>query len=294
MTWRAWLSAAAKTLEQGGLDADAARFDASLLARHVLRWDATQWITHQSAEAADDAIEAIAPLLARRALREPIAYITGVREFYGRPFRVTSDVLIPRPETELVVEAALAHLTSDEQATPGRTPVRVLDVGTGSGCLAVSIALEAPFVRVTATDVSQPALEIARGNAWTLGAAGRVHFEHGEFTAGADGPFDVVVSNPPYVAEGERATLPRDVVAFEPGVALFGGSDGLAVIRALVPEAARVLSPGGLLVMEVGYGQAGGVESLVRASGLFDRFDTRPDLQRITRVVMARRAAASV
>jgi release factor glutamine methyltransferase len=294
VTWRAWLSAAAKTLEQAGLDAESARFDATILARHVLRWDATIWITHQSAEADDVMVEMIAPLIARRATREPVAYITGAREFYGRPFRVTRDVLIPRPETELVVEAALAHLTSHEDVMPGRRPVRVLDIGTGSGCLAVSIALEAPFVRVTATDVSQAALEVARGNAWTLGAASRVHFEHGELTAGADGPFDVVVSNPPYVADGERASLARDVVDYEPAVALFAGADGLAVIRAIVPEAARVLAPGGLFVMEIGFGQAGGVETLVRMSGLFDTFDTRPDLQRITRVVMARRTPASV
>ncbi|MEO8482358.1 MAG: peptide chain release factor N(5)-glutamine methyltransferase [Acidobacteriota bacterium] len=278
---------AASVLVDAGHDPAAARQDVSVLARHVLRWDMARWLTHQDALAPDDFSAALLAAVERRRSHEPVAYISGEREFYGRPFLVSRAVLIPRPETEDVVDAALEVLQRPELASrPG--PARVLDIGTGSGCLAVTIALEAPATEVEATDISRAALEIARENAARLGVAGAVRFHESALTASSSGDFDVIVSNPPYVPVDDRMTLSRDVRDYEPTLALFGGRDGLDVIRALLPEAARALRPGGTLVMEIGQGQADRVETLVRLAGLH-WVGARPDLAGIPRVIAARR-----
>jgi release factor glutamine methyltransferase len=178
--------------------------------------------------------------LHQRIKGEPTQYITGRQEFYGREFRVTPDVLIPRPETEHLIEAALAHANA----------TTILDIGTGSGAIAVTLALETK-ARVVATDVSTAALHIAQQNAHTLNAP--VAFAACDLGAAfADGSFDLVVSNPPYIAARDRATLAPEVRDHEPALALFGGEDGLAVYRRLIPEAARLLRPGGWLMMELG------------------------------------------
>jgi release factor glutamine methyltransferase len=170
---------------------------------------------------------------------EPTQYITGRQEFYGREFRVTPEVLIPRPETEHLIEAALT-----------RAPERILDIGTGSGAIAVTLALETNSL-VTATDISLAALRIALQNTQRLGA--RVTFVACDLGAAlADGSFDLVVSNPPYIAGRDGESLPPEVRGHEPALALFGGHDGLAVYRRLIPEAARLLRPGGCLMMELG------------------------------------------
>ena len=177
--------------------------------------------------------------LHQRIKGEPTQYITGRQEFYGREFRVTRDVLIPRPETEHLVEAAV-----------GRGAVSILDIGTGSGAIAVTLAIETK-ARVTASDVSLAALRVARQNADALGA--RVDFVTCDLGgAFADGTFDLVVSNPPYIAGRDRASLQAEVRDHEPRLALFGGEDGLAIYRRLVPEAARLLRAGGWLMMELG------------------------------------------
>jgi release factor glutamine methyltransferase len=283
MTLREAVDEARRQLVAAGLpDEDAAR-DAAVLARAVLGWDQAHWLTRADEPATPLFAAAFNAHILRRSRHEPVAYITGEREFYGRPFTVTHDVLIPRPETELVVEEALAWLKRAEADRP--QPV-VIDVGTGTGCLALTLALEWPAARVFATDTSAAALKVAEANAARLEATGRVTFIHGEWLGDLTTSIDLIVSNPPYVAERDRVTLARDVVDYEPALALFSGADGLDAIRALLPAASRRLTPGGVLVMEIGYGQSDDVRALVEQSGL-QLVHIQPDLQSIPRVVVA-------
>jgi release factor glutamine methyltransferase len=271
--------AAERRFVVAGIAAPEARLDAELLLRHVLGWDRAAWLTRRDEPAPDGVEVAFAAAVARRQAREPVAYIRGVQAFYGRDFTVGPGVLIPRPETELVVDAGLAALD-------GRTAPHLLDIGTGSGCLAVTLALEAPDATITATDVSPEALAVARENARRFDVGDRVTFT---LTAGAGrgGPYDLVVSNPPYVPDGDRAGLPPEVGRYEPATALFAGADGLDVVRAIVPALRAQLRPGGVLAMEIGIGQAAAVERLLREAG-FAKILVRVDLQGIPRVVVAR------
>ncbi len=278
----------ARTLAAGGVAKDDARQDAALLARWVLGWSQAEWLTRQREEAPGTFRDAFESAILRRSRREPVAYITGVREFYGRTFRVTPDVLIPRPETELVVEETLAIQAGRRHAHGSGAP-RIADVGAGSGCLAVTLALELPSAHVLAIDVSEPALRVAHENARALGAADRFEFWRGAFLPRGIPPLEVIVSNPPYVAERDLDSLPEEVRTFEPARALFAGPDGLRVIRALLPEATASLRPGGWLVMEIGAGQADAVSRLVNDTGTLTVHHIRPDLQSIPRVVIARK-----
>jgi release factor glutamine methyltransferase len=272
-----------------GADAPTAWRDAELLARHVLGWDAAEWLTRQREPAPNGFTRMFGALMARRQSHEPIAYITGTREFYGRDFRVTRDVLIPRPETELVVDEALARLPAP---TTDRV-VRLAEVGTGSGCLAITLALERGDAEVVATDVSAAALAVARRNADRLGAGPRIDFREASLVDGAVSSFDVVVSNPPYVPERDRLTLDADVRDYEPAGALFSGHDGLETIRDLIPAAARALTPGGWLIMELGAGQAHDVVRLAERRG-YTAIRVAPDLAGIPRVLVARTRGTSV
>ena len=279
--------AAAARLIAAGIPADEAQRDAGVLARHVLGWDLTRWLTERSSAAPPAFDRALDLLIARRAAREPLAYITGAREFFGRVFRVASGVLIPRPETELLVEEALHIL--DARPRADRPPL-VVDVGTGSGCIAISIALERPGTRVVATDVSTEALGIARENARRLGAAEQVEFREASLIGSLPAPPDAIVSNPPYVGASDRPNLPLDVRGYEPDSALFAGIDGLDVIRELLPAAAAVLPAGGALALEVGRGQAPLVSRLISETPGLRLERIRLDLQSIPRVVVARKA----
>ena len=274
------VAAAAARLELAGLPHDEAVQSAGVLARSILGWSTADWIIRRRDAGPIDFSARFLPLIDRRARREPVAYILGEREFYGRPFTVTRAVLIPRPETELVVEEALAYAGQRPTAT-------IVDVGTGSGCIAVTLALEVSGARIVATDVSGPALEVARENARRLRADERIEFRRGEFLAGSTTPVDLIVSNPPYVGEGDRARLPPEVADFEPAGALFAGPDGLDAIRALVSVAARALARGGALILEIGQGQADAVRTLIEATGALSVLRIRPDLQSIPRVVVA-------
>jgi release factor glutamine methyltransferase len=279
---------AATTLEGAGFPPADARRDAALLGRVASGLGAAQWIAHQR-DAADAAfLAALSAWTKRRARHEPVAYITGTREFYGRPFRVTPAVLVPRPETEGLIEETL-RLAQPATGRATGAGLRVVDVGTGSGCLAVTLALEWPEAQVTATDVSPDALAVAADNATRLGAT-RIDFRRTNLLDGLSGMFDVVVSNPPYIAIADRGGLPADVRDHEPAAALYGGDDGLDVVRALVADAATRIAPGGHLVMEIGAGQADAVRALIaRTPGLAWRH-VAPDLAGIPRVVVARRA----
>jgi release factor glutamine methyltransferase len=290
VTFAEWVADASRLLTGAGRDERESRLDAALLARWHLGWPLARWLVNLGEQAPADFATAVAPLLARRARAEPIADLTSEREFFGRTFRVTPDVLIPRPETEFVVEEALTCLTNLRPDPVNPRPRLVLDVGTGSGCIAITIALEQPTVRVVATDISEAALAVAVDNARRLDTVDRVTFRHGPLLAGGTEPVDVIVSNPPYVAVADRGALPDDVVRYEPATALFGGEDGLDVIRALIPAAAAALAPGGWLVMEMGLGQADDVQRLIRDAPGLDVVRLRSDLRRILRVVVARRS----
>ena len=230
----------------------------------------------------NDELGAIRALVARRRKLEPIAYILGRREFYGRVFEVTPAVLVPRPETELVVERALGLLAPGSDA-------RVLDLCTGSGAIAVSIAAERPEVKVDATDLSAAALEVARRNALAHGVSERVRLLEGDLFAPLpnDARYALIVANPPYIPDAEVATLAPDVAAWEPHLALAGGPDGLAIVRRIVAGAPRVLAPGGHLVFEIGKGQAQAVLALLGAPS-WTHACAHQDLARIDRVVEAK------
>ena len=288
MTIREGLDEAIGVLKAAGFPADAARIDASVLSKHLLGWTTAEWLTHWHDRAPAGFPEQLASLAARRATREPMAYLTGSREFYSRSFRVTPAVLVPRPETEHVVEEALRILRASEAAHP-----LVIDVGTGSGCLAITLAFSWRHARIVATDISAEALAIATENARLLGADA-VEFHQVEASAFVPAdlpPADLIVSNPPYVPLRDRETLAPDVRDFEPGQALFGGDDGLDVIRALLPAAGNALKLGGQLVMEMGAGQKDAVIELAEGHG-FAIERIQADLQAIPRVLVARRVAA--
>jgi release factor glutamine methyltransferase len=284
VTFHEFVAEARRELGRAGISPATAALDADLLARDVLRWDRARWLLHRD-ETADESFQRqYTEVIARRATREPVAYIRGVQEFWGRDFEVNSSVLIPRPETELTIEVALAHLT-------GRPASTVVDVGTGCGCIAITLALEHPGANIFATDVSEQALPIARANATRLGA--RVQLLQGPYLATAPRPIDLIVTNPPYVAERDRPALAPEVKDYEPAIALFGGDDGLREVRAMLDQARAGLARDGRLVMEIGYGQADRVEQEVANFPELILEEIRGDLQGIRRVVVARRADTS-
>lgn len=238
-----------------GLEKREARLDARVLASHTWGVDAAWLIAHDTDALSDAQTAAFQTLLSQRLEGRPIAYLVGMREFYGRPFQVSPDVLIPRPDTELLVELALARLPTDQ-------PLDILDLGTGSGCIAITLALERPLARVTAVDRSAAALAIARRNADNLNA--HVEFLASDwFSALAGRRFDLIVGNPPYIAQTDPH-LARGDVRFEPMTALTAGHDGLDDLRRLIPAACAHLNPGGSLLLEHGYDQAEAVQALLR------------------------------
>lgn len=236
---------------------------------------------HREQEVETGPAGAFAGLLERRAGGEPIAYITGEREFWSLPLRVTPAVLIPRPETELLVEATLARIPVD-------APYRIADLGTGSGAIALAIAGERPACEVVASDISEAALAVARENAARLGRR-NVHLHLGSWFEPLDGRFDLVASNPPYVAAGDPH-LARGDLRFEPDGALASGPDGLDAIRAITSAAPRRLNPGGWLVLEHGHAQADDVAELLAQTG-FDSIETLCDLEGTKRVTLGQRPA---
>ena len=224
-------------------------------------------------------------LVRRRERREPIAYILGAKEFWSFSFEVDPAVLIPRPETETVVEAALEEI-GDKLAAR-----RILDLGTGSGCLLLALLSELPNAIGLGIDDSPAALAVAKRNAERLGLAARAEFRQGRWGEGLQERFDLIVSNPPYVAEAEWGRLQPEIRWFEPKAALVGGPDGLAAYRELARDCERVLATDGALVLEIGLGQADAVLALLAAQGL-EAIERRRDLAGIERCLVARRAAA--
>jgi release factor glutamine methyltransferase len=277
------LARARERLVSAGIAPEEATLDADVLARHVLGWDRVRLLTHAREPAPEGFDDAFEPVVARRAGREPISQIVGYREFWGLEFEVTPDVLTPRPETELIVEEALKEFSA-------WAPGLIVDVGTGSGCLAVALAREFPRANLVATDISMPALNVARRNAIRHGVNRRIAFVETDLFAKA-GQIDLIVANPPYVPERDLASLAAEVRDHEPEVALFGGADGLAIYRRLLPEARALIedpevSPSRLIV-EVGYDQAAVVTELAAAWG-WQLVRARKDLQGIPRTLVFR------
>lgn len=271
-------------LRAAGIPREEAGLDARLLAEFALGWDPGRYLASAKEPAPADFAKTYEALIARRAQREPVAYLTGCREFWGLELDVSPAVLIPRPETELVVEKALERFPDRHQ------PLDVADIGTGSGCLAVAIAHERPRARIVAIDVSAGALEIARKNAERHGASHRIEFIQADLLTAADRQFDLIVSNPPYVPEADRPALQPEVRDYEPAIALFAAEEGLALIRRIGEQSAAYLKPGGVLIFELGAGQDAAVRELIsRAPGL-QLADIAGDLQGIPRVAIAYRS----
>jgi release factor glutamine methyltransferase len=296
-TLRLALDAAAKVLAEGPHPGRARR-DTETLLLHALRSGAPEpdlkinmaWlIAHEGDTLAPDAAAAFRELIERRQNGEPLQYITGEAEFYGLPFRVNRDVLIPRPETELLVEKAI-ELAQRLRPCGARIPnLRIVDVGTGSGAIAVALGHALPFAEIVATDISPAALAVARANAERNGMAGRIRFLEGNLLAPVAGEqFDLIVSNPPYVSEADRAVLDVEVRDYEPAQALFAGQDGLAIYRHLLPAAHKALVAGGFLLVEIGHGQREAIQALLEGAG-FNNIEFIDDLQGIPRVAVAQR-----
>jgi release factor glutamine methyltransferase len=281
MELRAALDAATARLSAGP-HPERARRDAEALLQFATGLSRSALLAH-STDALDAAKAATyAGHIERRFAGEPIQYITREAEFYGLPFRVTRDVLIPRPETEHLVEKVI------KLATPFPVP-RIVDIGTGSGAIAIALAHLLPGASITTIDLSETALRIARENAVRNGVAERIRFFQGDLLAPVAGEqFEIVVSNPPYVPTGDRDTLAVEVRDYEPALALFAGEDGLDIYRRLIPAAFRALVAGGLVAFEIGYGQSDGVRTLLTEAGFVD-IGLTPDLQGIPRVACARK-----
>ena len=258
-----------------------AALDARLLAQFVLGWDAARFFTAAGDPPPPDFPARYEALVRRRAAREPLAYITGDREFWNLSFEVSPAVLIPRPETESIVEAAL------ERFPDRAAPLSIADICTGSGCLAVALAREYSRARVVATDLSTAALAVAGRNAARHTVADRVHLIGADLFEGVADLFDLIVANPPYVSEGDRRALAAEVRDYEPELALFGGSDGLAIIRRLVEGSVDRLVPGGTLILEIGFWQEPAVTALISGRDGLDLVEIRPDLQGIPRTAIA-------
>ncbi len=274
------LREAAQLLETAGVPE--ARREAGSLLSFVIGKDRTVLISHAEDPLSDRDAARFREAAERRATGEPLQYITGVQDFYGRDFQVTPDVLIPRPETELLVEAALEVLVDSP------SPL-ICDVGTGSGCIAVTLLCERNDARAVAVDVSQPALEIAARNARRYGVSDRIEFKISDCFDGLNSTtFDLVVSNPPYVSASALAGLQREVRDHEPLVALSPGADGLSVIRRLLDEGAAFVKQNGHLIMEIGFDQGEAVQHIINPE-LWRLVEIRPDLQGIPRIVVVQR-----
>jgi release factor glutamine methyltransferase len=287
MTIHDLVQGARDRLIEAGIGANNAALDAELLARQVLGWDKARFLTDRNEAATTMFLLGYEHFVARRTRREPISYILGTREFWSLNFEVTPDVLIPRPETELIVEEAIERFREPFPEKGSRN--LFYDIGTGSGVLAVVLAKEFPDAKVVATDISPEALGVAKRNAARHGVADRITFVETSFLDGLDTGAHLIVSNPPYVPALSKPALSPEVRDYEPRVAVYGGDDGLEGLRRVVEDAAARLAPGGWLIVEFGYGQEDAVVNLVNASPVLSLVKVRNDLQDIPRTVVAQR-----
>jgi len=282
VTIHARLAEARQRLRDAGLSSVEADLGARLLAEHVLGWTRERLLADGAGGEPLDFAPRFDALIARRAAREPLPYIVGRREFWQLDFEVTPAVLIPRHETELIVEAALELVPTTARAT-------IADICTGCGCVAIALAQERPAARVIATDISEEALAVARRNAVRHGVADRLDIVRGDLLEPIAAACDLIVANPPYVAAGVRPALQPEVRDHEPAVALFGGDDGLQVVERLVRNAPARIRSGGWLVFEFGLGQDEEIERMLAQSPDLRLVEFRRDLQGIARTAVAGR-----
>jgi release factor glutamine methyltransferase len=255
-----------------------ARRDAELLLAYVTGLSRTHLLTHPEQLLTPSQLEAYYQAVERRAQSEPIQYITGTQEFYGLDLAVSRAVLIPRPETEHLIESAL------DIAAGLSAELRILDIGTGSGAIAIALASHLPQSQIVATDLSEDALLVAQSNAKKHGVAQRISFIQCDLFPPDSSQFDMICSNPPYIADGE--ILETQVAAFEPSSALYAGPTGMEIYERLISEASRILRPTGSLLLEIGHGQSQSVQNLLQHSG-FEGIHFVPDLQGISRGAIA-------
>jgi release factor glutamine methyltransferase len=265
-------------------DIESAELDARILTGYVLGLDLTGVIAAAARFLTDDEVTRLDDYARRRIAGEPNARIIGIKEFWGLPLRLSPATLIPRPDTETVVEAALEMLRAESMS-----PLRIADLGTGSGAILLALLSELPNAFGIGTDISEAALRTARDNARQLGFANRSGFVACDYAAALCGGFDLIVSNPPDIRSADIAALGVEVRDHDPQRALDGGADGLDAYRLIAPEAARRLAPGGALVVEVGRGQSGDVEGLLSAAGLTPADTPKTDLAGIRRAVLGRK-----
>lgn len=277
------VNGAARRLAAAGVDG--ARLDARLIVGRAAGLEAAALLARSENPASPEQIRRIEDMVARRARREPMAHILGEREFWSLTFRVTRDTLVPRPDTETLVQGALDWAA--DRGGPQGDPLRVLDLGTGTGCILLSLLSEWPGAQGVGVDISPSALAVAHENAERLGLAARARFLAGDWGAGLDGPFDVIVTNPPYVAEGDLAGLEPEVAEFDPRGALSGGTDGLAAYREIAPVIRALIAFEGAAFLEIGQGQDAEVFRMLEGAGL-RVIGALKDLAGVTRCLAAR------
>jgi release factor glutamine methyltransferase len=261
---------------------DSAALDARILTGAVLGFDLTGLIAHGSRQLSREDAARLDAFAQRRVAGEPVARILGTKEFWGLSLKLSADTLVPRPDTETVVEVALDILRAEGRA---KAPLRIADLGTGSGAILLALLAELPNATGIGTDLSAAALHTAKDNAQDLGLAPRADFIVSDYADGLSGRFDLIVSNPPYVRSADITSLAPEVRDHDPHLALDGGRDGLEAYRRIAPQASRLLSPGGLLVLEIGQGQDGDVAGLVAAAGFTVAEPARADLAGIGRAI---------
>jgi release factor glutamine methyltransferase len=267
---------------------ESAELDARILTGHALGLDLTGLISAAQRQLTPDESARLEEFAGRRLAGEPVARILGEKEFWGLPLRLSSATLVPRPDTETVVELALELLRAGGGLD---RPLRIADLGTGSGAILLALLSELPAAQGFGTDISQAALHTASANAARAGLSERATFVACDYASGLTGPFDLIVSNPPYIRSADIGGLAAEVRNHDPLAALDGGADGLDAYRALIPQAARLLAPGGSLVVEAGQGQGGPIETFMTNAGLTPATAPKADLAGIPRAVAGHKMA---
>jgi release factor glutamine methyltransferase len=267
---------------------DSAELDARLLTTHALGLDLTGMIKAARRQLTSDETVRLEDFARRRLAGEPVARIVGEKEFWGLPLQLSPATLVPRPDTETVVELALELLRADGDLN---RPLRIADLGTGTGAILLALLSELPAAEGFGTDISEAALQIAAANAARAGLSNRVTFIACDYGSGLSGTFDLIVSNPPYIRTADIAGLAAEVRKYDPLAALDGGADGLDAYRALIPQAAGLLAPGAALIVEAGLGQSGQIEALMTAAGLTPSGAPKADLAGTPRAVAGHKMA---
>ncbi|MFA5182663.1 MAG: peptide chain release factor N(5)-glutamine methyltransferase [Syntrophales bacterium] len=282
MTIQKCLEEAVNVLRKAGIVSP--RLDAEVLLCHMLHVDRAQLLMRSHFLLTDQQSQCFRQWVARRELKEPVAYIVGEKEFWSLSFYVNRHVLIPRPETEILVEEVLRILPGID-----RCPARVLEIGVGSGAISVALAVSQEDVQMVATDISAEAIAVARRNAAKAGVAERIEFRVGSLFADLSGVYDVIVSNPPYISAEEFLSLPDDIRKYEPSLALLGGAEGISLHREIINRGLKHLAAGGYLVMEIGATQGQRLAELLGEAGSYANISCRQDYAGFDRVIMARR-----